>query len=458
LEDVTARASAVFGSCAVDANPSAKCVDTYLNTTAAQIFRRPLTPAEIAQGEAMVSGGTDTYLESLGALLVYHLQTPWFTNRIELGNGPPDGAATFTLTPFEVAMRIAFATTDSTPDATLMSAATANQLSTRAQIEAHVRRLFATSRGRAKIRSILYNYAGNPTPSDLTVLPPHLLTGLKNPAAVSTSMQAEMDQFIDYIVWEKNGSLTDLLTSQASFASDPDLAAIYGHAPADPNRAPGSPTATFAGRRAGILMRLPLLASAGPRTRIPRRGVNVLRSVLCMQMPEPDAKTMAMILQLNPTPQQMEGMTNRQYMETVTATGACHGCHQAINSVGFAFENFGPEGRLRTQEAIFTTNNQSGMFVTNLPINTASDVNLGGTDSQVTDALDLINVIASSPTGPDCFTRRAYRFVQQRTETDQDKCALGDMIGQLSKPGASILDAMVAAVANDSTTLHRKVQ
>src|SRR5262249_47758637 len=161
---------------------------------------------------------TGTYLEKLGVLLAYHLQTPWFTNRIELGTGAADTAPTFALTPFEVAARVAFATTDSAPDATLFHAAAANELSTRAQLEAQARRLFATDRGKVKIRSILHNYIGNPSPSDLTVLPPDVLAGLHAPAGLSTTMFTELDQFIDHIVWEKNGSLVDLLTSQASFA------------------------------------------------------------------------------------------------------------------------------------------------------------------------------------------------------------------------------------------------
>jgi hypothetical protein len=269
-------------------------------------------------------------------------------------------------------------------------------------------------------------------------------------------MFTELDAFIDYIVWEKNGSLVDLLTSQASFASDPDLANIYGHAPADPSRVPGSPTAVFSGRRAGILMRLPLLASPGPRNKLPHRGVNILRNVLCAPIPDPDAKTMAMIKALTPSQSALEGMTTRKYLETVTANGICPSCHQAINPIGFAFENLGPAGRLRTVEAIFTTDDQSGTFVTNLPIDTASQATIGTTTAPVADALDLVTQIASAPSGTDCFVRRAYRFVQQRTEANNDECTIDDMKGQLTKAGSSILDALVTAVANDATTLHRK--
>jgi hypothetical protein len=451
-------ASAVFGSCSVAAQPNPNCVDTYLTTTAPLILRRPLTTAEVAAGEAMVAAGTDGYLNRLGALLAYHLQNPWFTNRIELGTGPADTAPTYTLTPFEVAARIAFETTDSMPDAALFGAAAADELSMPAQLEAQVRRLLATTRGKAKIRSVLYNYVGNPSPSDLTVLPPALLSGLSDPAGLSSAMFTELDAFIDYIVWEKNGSLVDLLTSQASFASDPDLANIYGHAPADANRAPGSPTAVFSGRRAGILMRLPLLASPGPRNKLPHRGVTILRNVLCAPIPDPDAKTMAMIAALSPSPAQLEGMTTRKYLETVTANGICPSCHQAINPVGFAFENLGPAGRLRTVEAIFTTDDQSGTFVTNLPIDTTSQITIGTTPVPIADALDLVTQIASSASGTDCFVRRAYQFVQQRTEANNDECTIDEMKGQLTKISPSILDALVAAVANDATTLHRKAQ
>ena len=449
-------ASTVFGSCAVAASPGASCVDTYLNDFARQLFRRPLTPAEITAGEQMVIATSGTYLQKLGVLLAYHLQSPWFINRIEVGTGTPDSATTFTLTPYEVASRIAYASTDSTPDTTLLQAAAANELSTEAQIEAHVRRLFATSRGKAKVRSLVYNYIGNPNSADLTVLPAQLLTGLQNPSNLSTAMFAELNQFIDYIVWEKNGSLTDLLTSKASFASDPDLASIYGNPPADPNRTPGSAIATFAGRRAGIMMRLPLLAGAKPRTSVPHRGVNYLRNILCTTISDPSPETMAMLATLTPAPDVLETMTTRTYLQTVTTGGACAGCHSAINPVGFSFENFDPVGRIRSLEAIFTTNNSSGTFVQNLPIDSSSDLTIGGTDFKLADALDLVTDSASSQTGIACFSLQAYRFLAQRSETTNDNCTLNGVFSQLTKSSASILDAMVSAIANSAATLHRK--
>ena len=68
--------------------------------------------------------GSGDYAENLRAVLTYHLIRPSFLWRLEEGEASQPNPAKVALTPYEVATRLAFQVTDSTPDQELLDAAT----------------------------------------------------------------------------------------------------------------------------------------------------------------------------------------------------------------------------------------------------------------------------------------------------------------------------------------------
>lgn len=445
------QTSNVFGACALATTPTSACVDTYLTGKAVKILRRPLTSDEMTEARTVVNG-SGTYRSNLAKILASHLQSPSFLLRMELGTGNED-TPVFNLTPYEVASRISYATTDSTPDDTLLAAAKNNKLVSTADIDAQVRRLFATARGKAKIHSMFRNWLLQLAGVDTAGLPAGLTAGIEL-KGLSDAIMSETDQFIDYIVFEKNLGYKDLLTSKVSFASHAGLASIYGHAPLNGSYVPGAQTAQFDGRRQGLLMRASYLVAPKSRTNLVSRGVRFRRQVMCQDLPDPDAAAVAARNTLEPTEAEAQLLTSRQYITQMTNSAVCLSCHSKINPTGFAFENFDPLGRIRTSEQIY---NSSGTYLRSLAVDSSAAVpTFDDQTLNVPDAYDLVSQVAGSQDGPACFARQTLRYFNQRQEGQKDACVLNSIFSNLTKANASIMDAFVASVANSVTGVRRK--
>ena len=80
---------------------------------------------------------------------------PQFVWRREEGKATQSSTTEYTLTPYEVATRLAFMTTDTTPDSTLMgladAATSAGRDLTIAELKAEALRLLQTPNGRKKL-------------------------------------------------------------------------------------------------------------------------------------------------------------------------------------------------------------------------------------------------------------------------------------------------------------------
>ncbi|MBY0385343.1 DUF1592 domain-containing protein, partial [bacterium] len=142
--------SNVFGACANQATPAANCVDTYLNGFATRILRRPLNTSERSFATQVMST-PGTYKGNLKALLAHHLISPYFIWRIELGTPQQTSTTQISLSGYEVASRLAFYITDSTPDMTLLNAARDGLLLTPLGLQEQVLRLLNSPRGKDKL-------------------------------------------------------------------------------------------------------------------------------------------------------------------------------------------------------------------------------------------------------------------------------------------------------------------
>src|SRR5262249_27338876 len=157
--------------------------------------------------------------------------------------------------------------------------------------------------------------------------------------------------------------------------------------------------ATFSGRRQGLLMRAPLLSSAVPRASAIHRGVNFAKYVLCNEIPLPDPSIVSIRNAHVYSPEEIVSHTTRDAIAYQTSNSVCMTCHGKINPTGFAFENFDPLGRIRTDEMIFDADNT---FVRTLPIDSTSQVPVGADIQSVQDAYDLVSDVAASPAGSAC--------------------------------------------------------
>jgi hypothetical protein len=439
----TAGVTAVFGSCANAATPAPSCIDAYLDDFAPRLLRRPLTSDEVTYAK-QVASGSGGYLSKMGTLLTVHLMSPAFLWRLEINGSPAGGGEAMKLTSYEVASRISFETVDSTPDATLTAAAAAGQLATKEQVRNHVQRLLHTPNGRAKVRNSILRWSLQDTVTDSSIdrLPAALTQGLSL-SGLAQAMLDESRAYVDHQVYDQASSFNTILTSKESLASHPGLAAIYGHAP-------GSATApaAFAGRRQGLLMRAPFLASSDPRTPLIHRGVNFAKLILCRDIPPPDPETLVKA-RTTPvfTPAEALTHTNRETIARQTAAPGCQACHGIINNMGYAFEVFDSVGRIRSQEAIF---DPDGSFVRDLPVDASISLPLpDGSTQAIQDAYDLVTYVSTSAEGSACLVKNAHRFVFERLETDEDACQLQAVSRIMADPHQSMLDALTELIAND---------
>lgn len=438
---------AVFGDCSINQTPEANCLDVYLTNKAERILRRPLTELEKLQARSLVDSAA-SFTDGLETLLAFHLQSPFFLWRLELGSAAESAAenATQKLTPFELATRISFITTDSAPDDLLFEAARTDQLQTQYQIRAHVERLLKSPRGQDKVANAFAWWSKANSGKDITILPAELTQGVQL-TGLSAAMMDEAKQFVKHIVFTQQGTLKDLLTSQISFAQHAGLAQIYGHAPMA-----GLEPKKMAGRRQGLLMRAGFFTFDSPRTPLIQRGVDFQKRFLCNTVPSPNVDIaddrIAEVLDEH----QLLMTSNREAIRFQTKAAQCMGCHSTINPTGNLFENMDSLGRLRQSEMVFTP---QGQFVRSVALETSDNLFALEKSLALPDGHDLVNEIATSDAGSACATKNLHRYFYERLEGFADNCQLAKVHNTIQQ-NQPVLEALVELLANDLTA--RKVQ
>lgn len=158
--------------------------------------------------------------------------------------------------------------------------------------------------------------------------------------------------------------------------------------------------------------------------------------------------------------------TLRQRLDTVTNKQECWKCHQHMNPLGLAFEEYDDFGRFRVNEAleheenILTKGNgkDSANIYKTLPVNSAGRLDGTGDpalDGDVKDALDLIGKLAKSTRTRQSIIRHAFRYYMGRNEMLSDSQTLIDADDAYVKSGGSFKAVIVSLLTSDSF-LYRK--
>ncbi|MGC4091236.1 MAG: DUF1592 domain-containing protein [Polyangiaceae bacterium] len=224
------------------------CAADFLRRFGAKAFRRPVTDAEVATlvsklGSAYHVGADGyTYADGVDVLTRVILQTPAFLYVTELGNGA--SGALFELTPNEVASSLSYILTGSPPDDPLLAKAAAGALATPDGRESEARRLLATTTGKARLVRVVEEWLGIQEVARRekaqSVYPDF--------ANVAPAMERESRAFIEEVLFNSSGTVSELLSADWTIVEAP-LAAVYGVTPA----AAGQRTSLASVRRRGIL-------------------------------------------------------------------------------------------------------------------------------------------------------------------------------------------------------------
>jgi len=413
----TAAAQVTRGDDASCSGDESKCAGAFLDRFAARAFRRPLSMEERAELlevydvgreiEGNHAGGVSLVVEAV-------LQAPSFIYLTELGNKDTNGA--YRLTAQELASKLALFLTDTLPDDTLWAAANSGKLDSEAGLAREIDRLLALPRVRANLSSALYRFF------DLESLP-----SLKKDESLpnyspqlTQSLYDEATWFIDDVLWQKTGSLRELLTSRAA-KLDATSAALYGV-----TLPQGSAQVMLPEHeRSGILTRAGLMAvkAHDKETSVVFRGLTVARGLLCANPPPPDPSAVALGDSLRKTIPTERGRAEAR-LEM-----ACKGCHRVFDPVGITFELYGPLGELRTQ----IPSAQGAQ-----PVDTAFELSVADIQGPVADAVELSDKLAESRAVRECMVQQVAAYAVGERLAPEDACTVGELAKRFESSGGDL--------------------
>lgn len=319
------------------------CATRILSTLLRRAYRRPISESDLAgpmafYREGRADGDFDAGIErALSAMLV----SPEFLFRVESAPDDVPAGGVYRVNDIELASRLSFFLWSSIPDDELLDAAVEGGLSRADGLESQVRRMLADPRA----RNLATNFAGQWL---------HL-RGLDafNPDArlfpdfddnLRQALRKETELFVESILREDR-SVLDLLEADYTFLNE-RLAKHYGipHVYGSRIRRVRLDPDTH---RGGLLRHGNILSvtSFATRTSPVVRGKWILDNIFGAppSPPPPDVP----VLEENIV---AANLPMRARMSEHRSNVACASCHNTIDPIGFALENFDAVGRWRDYE------------------------------------------------------------------------------------------------------------
>ncbi len=404
------------------------CARTFAETFGRRAFRRALEQQDV-----------DTLMEAYGVGLSFAngieimlraiLQSPHFLFRVEFTGAEQAPPAMVRLNPYETATRLSYLIWSSGPDDALLDAAKNGQLDTAEQVGVMARAMLEDPRARRAAvefyRQWLELNRLDTVTKDAGAFP--LWSNL-----LRASMEAESRAYIESVLFERTGSLAELLTLPLGLPVGP-LAELYG-VPESTTLIELSPD-----ERTGILT-LPAFLSvqAHPDQTAPvLRGKFIRKKLLCTDVPPPPDD-----VNLSP-PEIHEGATARERFSAHSDEAGCRGCHELMDPLGFPFESYDAMGAFRTTDAGQALN-LSGEFV-----------QTRGIDGAFADVREMLLTLAQADEVNDCVTRQWFKFAMGRTEEEGDTCSLSPLQDAFGESGGNLIELMVQTTQTESFLYRR---
>jgi hypothetical protein len=331
-------------SCDWSASNRTACASEFVERIGRRLYRRPLLAAESDSYTALFAAtvSASSSQDALRQVVQTMLQSPSFLYHVELSEVPPGSGEVVALDPYELASRLAFFLTGSTPDDALLDAANAGGLDSEAGLTQQVSRLLGDPRAKDAIETFHFEWLEL---DDLARLQKDTSVYPGFDSTYLTAMQNETAHFVDYVILQGDAKLSTLLTAPFSFPEGP-LFDVYG-VQAQAGRDVDAPVMLDASQRAGLLTQPAFLAvhahlnQSGPV----QRGKAVIRNVLCEALGDPPPNVDTTPPDPSPT------ATTRQRLAEHEKNPSCSGCHVRIDGIGLGFEQFDGIGRFRSSEA-----------------------------------------------------------------------------------------------------------
>ncbi|HVJ84935.1 MAG TPA: DUF1592 domain-containing protein, partial [Caulifigura sp.] len=355
------------------------CAQRTLSAVLRRAYRRPVTKEDLERPMNFFRQGLEegSYEAGLDAALTSILVSPQFLFRIEYEPKDVKRATAYSISDLELASRMSFFLWSSIPDEELLELAEAGKLRQPEVLDQQVRRMLQDERSRA----LVTNFAGQWLHlRNLEAVTPDGRLYPDFDDNLRQAMRTETDLFVESVLREDR-SVLDLLRADHTFLNE-RLAKHYGISNV---YGPHFRRVTLdrSQHRGGLLRQGSVLTvtSYATRTSPVLRGKWVLENLLS----SPPA----------PPPENVPALTDntvsaalsvRERLAQHRAHEACAACHDRIDPIGLALENFDAVGRWRDREEGKPVDASGGLFP-------GRDVN--GVDELETALLDY----------PELFTR-----------------------------------------------------
>jgi hypothetical protein len=417
---------------------ASSCAPTLISSFGLRAFRRPLTTAEVNNYVALMASAAQagaTTDEQFRTVLEAMLVSPNFLFRPEFDT-EPTSLTPHLLSPYELASRLSYMVYRSMPDQALFTAAAAGSMSQPADVQAQLQRMLVDPKGvfaQTFANQWLGMGAVTTQTFDATMFP-------EFNASLASSMGQEVTDFFSHFL-QQNLPIPQLLTANFSYL-DNNLATFYG-VPA-PSGSGLTLTTLTTPQRSGLLTMAGVLTvtSYPTRTSVVKRGAWVLGQMLCSAPPAPPAN-------VPPFPTgTVTGTTQKEILAQHRSDPACAACHDSMDNIGLAMENYDAVGAYRTTDNGVAID-ASGMFAG--PIAEPS----GGTGPTFTGTVQLEGAIAADPRFVPCVAQNALTYSLGRALLTTDAPYLADITTAPQTGSLGVRDVLMNVVASDTFRMRR---
>lgn len=384
---------------------------------------------------AALPSNANGFEEGVRTALQAMLASPYFVFRFE--PAPPNATPgqDYQIGDFELASRLSFFIWGTSPDERLLSMARHQQLSKPATYNREVRRLLADSRAEALSTRFAAQWLRL---QDLEKVHPDAFLFPDFDQQLASAMQRETELLFDDIV-RNDRNVLDLFTANYTFVNE-RLARHYGI----PNvSGAGFRKVLYADdARRGLLGHGSVLVqtSLGNRTSPVLRGKWVMEVLIGMPPPPPPPG----VPDLEQTEASHDGkqLTTRQRMEIHRANPTCKSCHQYMDPIGLALDNFDVTGKLRYREngALLDTR---GQMYDGMQVSTPAELN----KSLLSRPIPLVR----------SFTENLMAYALGRRVEDSDQPAVRAITREAEAKGYR-MSAFVMGVVNSSAFRNKRAE
>jgi len=422
----------VLLTCSPETMDAAACTEEILGSFGRRAWRRPLNSTELTRLSALATNArtlTESFDEGIRFGMQALLLSPHFLYRVELdpalGTGEPHP-----LTHHELATRMSYALWSTIPDAELNTLADEGTLHEPATLEAQVRRMLLDP----KTAALTDNFAGQwlqlRNMSNIvrdSVLFPEFTE------ALAQSMREETERVFEWFLQSSDTNVLDMMTSETT-SVDATLATFYGlpgHSGEGVEWMTGAEQNRF-----GILSHASILSITSHTfgTSPVNRGKWVLGQLLCMEPPPPPAEINTQLVVDENQP-----MSMRDRLAQHRADPMCAGCHNLMDPIGLALENFDAIGRWRTTDDYGFPVDPAGELVDGTPFVSPQE---------------LAVVIRDHHALPHCMVEQLFTYVLGRGFDASDSCVLDDLAQEWEGDGY-VLDELIVRLLTSPTFTQR---